>query len=362
MDKLLEKCCLCGEKEVLQLSHIIPSFISKWLKKTSATGHFRDIKGKRQQDVLKMKLLCSTCEQRISNYEKYFAETFFYPLIDKPRSPYSINYDENLIKFLVSLSWRGLHHEVSLLTKEKKQIYSNLMDFYEEWKLFLLNKSKSLSTSHYLFYWGDFLNIAKDLYYGFEFYMNRGVDGCYVSNPDKSIEYMYTKLPRFSIISLITPRDFSGFSDIGIQMIGQLRSEVNLEDSYGFVHFINGRVAKIQTISTSDKELNKIKKKIKDNPARFYNSDTLKTSKSQLYRNNNISLIDTYGNFKIILEKGNRADRNMDLTDFIGNMKILHRNTPFLDDAMNLNDIVVDENNDFEVIQKLFYYFEMNLD
>src|SRR3989338_2133962 len=57
-------CKLCGINDELQNSHIIPSFIYRWLKETSGTGFLRfgQTPNKRVQDGLKDYLLCSSCE------------------------------------------------------------------------------------------------------------------------------------------------------------------------------------------------------------------------------------------------------------------------------------------------------------
>ncbi len=64
-------CSLCGEDKELRASHIIPKFVGKWLKKTSATGYMvsRLEPAKRVQDLPTSPLLCSDCEERFSKAE-----------------------------------------------------------------------------------------------------------------------------------------------------------------------------------------------------------------------------------------------------------------------------------------------------
>jgi hypothetical protein len=47
-------CALCGENKKLRMSHIIPNFVFKWMKETSATGFLRSAENpkKRLQDLL----------------------------------------------------------------------------------------------------------------------------------------------------------------------------------------------------------------------------------------------------------------------------------------------------------------------
>jgi hypothetical protein len=67
----MEACYLCKEPARLQRSHIVPSFVGKWLKDTSVTGFLRHEinQSLRQQDIPKQALLCSSCECRFSNFE-----------------------------------------------------------------------------------------------------------------------------------------------------------------------------------------------------------------------------------------------------------------------------------------------------
>jgi hypothetical protein len=57
-------CELCLKDKELADSHVIPSFIIKWLKKTSITGFVRNpLNGNRRiQDGYKMPLLFFDCE------------------------------------------------------------------------------------------------------------------------------------------------------------------------------------------------------------------------------------------------------------------------------------------------------------
>ena len=102
-------CYLCGEKAVLQLSHIIPSFVVDWLKSTSGTGFMRrgNAPNLRVPDGLKRYLLCNECEQRFNKWETPFAEEIFVPL-HQERANKFIKYGPWLEKFAVSVSWRVL--------------------------------------------------------------------------------------------------------------------------------------------------------------------------------------------------------------------------------------------------------------
>ena len=101
-------CRLCGELGELQESHVIPSFVYKWLKETSATGflRFSDAPNKRVQDGYKQYWLCLSCEQRLNVWETQFATNVFHPLSNDGGE--RVKYDAWMIKFCASISWRTL--------------------------------------------------------------------------------------------------------------------------------------------------------------------------------------------------------------------------------------------------------------
>jgi hypothetical protein len=101
-------CRLCGEPGELQESHVIPSFVYKWLKETSATGflRFSDAPNKRVQDGYKEYWLCLACEQRLNIWETQFATNIFHPLNNDGGQ--RVKYDSWMMKFCASISWRTL--------------------------------------------------------------------------------------------------------------------------------------------------------------------------------------------------------------------------------------------------------------
>ena len=66
----MKACYLCKEPAQLQRSHIVPSFVGKWLKDTSVTGFLRHgiDQSLRQQDIPKQPLLRSSCCAAVVNF------------------------------------------------------------------------------------------------------------------------------------------------------------------------------------------------------------------------------------------------------------------------------------------------------
>ena len=117
-------CKLCGTNAELKESHIVPKSIYKWIKDTSATGYFRNLKNPnvRLQDGLKMYLLCENCEQKFGIYEKWFKEKIFLKAVEQNNLepiPLTFNYDDKLFYFILSVWWRTI--QFSLDDKELQQ-------------------------------------------------------------------------------------------------------------------------------------------------------------------------------------------------------------------------------------------------
>jgi hypothetical protein len=105
-------CALCKQEGPLRASHIIPAFVFRWLRETSATGYLRSGRNPRvrAQDGLKVPLLCECCEQRFSRLERQFANEIFYPM--QREKLLEVGYGSWFLKFCVSISWRVLTYAV----------------------------------------------------------------------------------------------------------------------------------------------------------------------------------------------------------------------------------------------------------
>lgn len=147
-------CKLCQNSDDLRDSHVLPRFLGKYLKDTSATGYLMaiDTDGRpiRGQDLYKTKLLCASCESILSEAETFFANTIFYPF--QHRTLRTIPVDERLSRFAVSVSLRALwimqlaqHH----LARKWEQ---KLKELEMEWRNYLLNSTNFVKgqNSHHI--------------------------------------------------------------------------------------------------------------------------------------------------------------------------------------------------------------------
>jgi len=113
----LTQCNFCKDNvPKLEISHIIPKFIYKWLKETSTTKIMRSANNpnKPAQDGYKVPFLCKTCESNFSSYEKYFSEKIFKPFVESNDLEIFKNINHQKFKdFVTSLIWRVAQHSVN---------------------------------------------------------------------------------------------------------------------------------------------------------------------------------------------------------------------------------------------------------
>jgi|WetSurMetagenome_2_1015567.scaffolds.fasta_scaffold317249_1 hypothetical protein len=134
------ECALCSKISELQISHIIPSFVFTWLKETGGPIRSNQIPNKRIQDGVKQHLLCSSCENMLSQWEKPFYEEIFLPLHNPSKAVSPLNYKFWALKFAVSVSWRVLLyyrnlHDLQHFSQSQKLAAYKALD---SWKSFLL--------------------------------------------------------------------------------------------------------------------------------------------------------------------------------------------------------------------------------
>jgi hypothetical protein len=265
------ECALCKKYKGLRRSHIIPKFVSKWLKETSATGFLRGVKNpkKRMQDLPKLPLLCGDCEQLFSKLEFYFASKIFYPILNGQKE--EIAYDETLRRFIISLSWRTLKTGYSDQVKHDPWIKEHLNKAEEIWREYLLHESSdSGSYDHHMF----FIGYAKDeaeVPRKFQWYTLRGTDSTLVSS--QNTVFAFTHFPHVFFISTIYPLTFSDWKSTKIENEGKFTTKSEINDYY-FWDFL---VSRCRIISSSIKgsTSEKIAKSLEKKPEKFLKSESL---------------------------------------------------------------------------------------
>jgi hypothetical protein len=197
-------CAFCGEHKTLKESHVIPAFVYRWLRTRSGTGHIRQTvnPNKRIQDGLKLHWLCGDCEAEFGRHETEFAKKVFYPWQNGDNR---ISYDDWLLKFCVSVSWRVLkfcrdRNADANYTAEQ----DNLMNQAEQrWRDFLQGKAPHPANfeQHLLIFGNVFSTTISDLPNNFNRFMTGAITLDIVGS-DQSL-MTYAKMGRFQLFGII---------------------------------------------------------------------------------------------------------------------------------------------------------------
>jgi hypothetical protein len=266
-------CRLCGEKRRLRRSHVIPKFVVKWLKATSATGFVRQgvNRNKRSQDTQKVNLLCDECEGRFSRWEKQFAQKIFYPFHDGTLEP--VEYDTWLLKFVVSVSWRGFVTTSHLLPAARLPSWAEVA---QRWEKYLLDESPDPGpNAHHLFLSGATGQSDIQLPAGWNLYGMRSVDMTPACSQTEA--FMYTNLPGVVLCSWVEPADPRGWINTKVESRGRIADQ-QVVHHQGFIEFAVRRVSELAGVGAplSERQKQVTRASIEGNPKRVAESETLR--------------------------------------------------------------------------------------
>lgn len=268
-----ELCSLCGLSSDLQASHIIPKFVGKWIKDTSATGFLARVNdAKRVQDLYTQHMLCSTCEQRFSKYEKLFADKIFHPFHKNDAS--YLEYNNWLELFAVSLSWRVLKVGYEEFKSEHPTFDSKIKLAEAIWREFLLgDRHTAYPYESHLFFLGN-MKTAPNIPENFNMYSRRATDHTIAAS--NSRVFTYAKLADMVFVTSIHPKVLRGWKGTRINEEGIITNQ-HIIDDYIFWEFLLDRVERIfaSTIRPSlEVQQKRMQKAFKNDPERFLESDS----------------------------------------------------------------------------------------
>lgn len=276
-------CALCRSNSKLCKSHLVPQFVGDWLKNTSATGYFRgsDKPNLRKQGTETRKLLCVDCEQRLSKWEKLFADKVFYPFQNDGNQSFS--YESWLLSFAVSLAWRtSLRYfdEVQISTPKLAMSVENAMEI---WRLFLLGENSNAGPfQHHLFFFDYLTTDNSNVPDKFHWYTLRSIDTTLAY--DETEIYVYSKLPGIVFWCGVEPSERRGWEGTLISECGSMGTPQYTEDD-AFGSFLHSRVdmAAKSIEKTSEKQREQVHQSALKDPTRLKNSHSLKTFVAEEY-------------------------------------------------------------------------------
>lgn len=238
----MTECRLCQQDRPLLQGHVIPRFVTKWLRETSATGFLRGPlrPNLRQQDLPTERLLCAGCEELFSKIEKSFAEKVFFPLQETGRPPSALRHGEWFLRFAVSMAWRAIATDDLVSLRERPELVQVVEAAREDWRRYLVGKTDEPGPYEHHIFFLDVITAARGpIPKGAHAYLLRSVDSTIAAG--RSVVGVYTKLPRILFWASVRPPHAEGWENTLIERSGTIRSPQALKDR-AFGEFLFDRI------------------------------------------------------------------------------------------------------------------------
>ena len=252
MAKRRTVCLLCQKRRDLLESHVVPSFVGGYLKKTSVTGRMRMVGEPNLpiQDLAKEHLFCPSCEGLMAEEENYFAQALFYPLHNEDQTVFS--YEHHLGRYCAVQSFRVLTYLDHILNEVKnlKPSYAKVArKAIELFRNLLLSGGKNQNefSNHVFFFdavesFGAALpTVPKRL----NWYSLRAVDVDIVRG--NRVLFVYTKMCRIAVMTFLVPKKPKGFEGTRVYTRGLLKIPQGIAFP-GFGEFLFGRAEALDLV------------------------------------------------------------------------------------------------------------------
>jgi hypothetical protein len=278
-------CRLCKQYRDLQLSHILPAFVFKWLKRDGFIRHSAQI-NKRTQDGAKEQWLCSECEQLFCGWETKFFNSIFHPLCYGDMLP-TISYGDWLLKFSASVSWRSLLYvrEQARLTHFSTDQLRKADRALETWAKVLRGEREHPGEfEQHLIPFGPIKGHG-----GIEFppninrYLLRTVEidaGC-----SRSTAFVFSKLGRIGIVGFIQSKRPDHWSGTKVRLRGGRMTPRRYTLPAQFGNYLADRARRLWKAleGMSDPQSEKVNATIRANMDRFANSQLLRAMEHDVH-------------------------------------------------------------------------------
>jgi len=269
-------CRLCGVESNLQLSHVVPAFVFRWLRETSGNSHIRSAAAPnvRVQDGPQKHWLCLECERRLGRSEQAFATELFHPYVAS--SGRRLRYGPWLLKFCASISWRTLLLQLDNLREGElsAEQYRWIAEAELSWRKFLLDQTPNPGRHRqFLLPFDRIESTSMDLSPNINRYLMRAIDVDLCHGGDSI--FTYSKLGRFMIIGFInepSPHQWVG---------GRVGGGVGFIEPRNFVlpapfgEYVNGKAMRARDAmrGMSERQASRIEQSFRENSERLVGSD-----------------------------------------------------------------------------------------
>lgn len=272
-------CAFCNEAKPLVESHVLPAFVFRWLKETSATGfmRFAENPAKRVQDGIKLPWLCEGCEALFNSFETPFASNLFHPY-NREEVIY-VRYRDWLARFCASISWRVLKYcyQTKGLDHFSEVQRAEAFRALEVWRAFISGDIQHPGKyEQHLLPLGP---VESSTVPGMSNHINRYfMRGTEFDLPcGEAQAFTFAKLGRFAIFGVIQPGAVR-WRGSRISPTSGVIQPTKYQLPMGLLDYLNFRAAKHREYADAipDHHREKIEASILKNPERLLQSDELK--------------------------------------------------------------------------------------
>ncbi|WP_412023286.1 hypothetical protein [Burkholderia cepacia] len=271
------KCRLCEAEAQLQLSHILPSFVFRWLRESSGGSPIRNSRepNQRTQDGEKEYWLCQTCEGLLSRSERAFANKLFHPYLADPSRRYA--YGPWLLHFCTSVSWRALLYFMEKTASRDSPFARNQNVLAAEavWREYILGaRQHPMQFRQYIYPLDQIAAASGEFAPNINRYLMRAIDMDLCES--RSSTFVYSKLGRFIILGVVSQSDAASWQGGKVHASeGAVESRRYVMPA-GFGSYLNSRAKKIDEAlaSVSDRQYQKVQDGIKANAHNYVKSDS----------------------------------------------------------------------------------------
>jgi len=279
-------CKLCQVSDDLQVSHVLPRFVGKYLKETSATGFLTAVaengRPSRAQDLYKRKLLCNKCESVTNEAETFFANNLFYPF--KQNILKNIPVDIRFGKFAVSVGLRVLWIMQLVEHPLAEKWKGKLCELETEWRNYLLRTPDFIrgANSHHILLCNEAL-LAVGLKNSPNLIYSVLRTSAYYIFEKFGKAYLFANLAGVQIISMISPQDLPlsrGMQVYPKQTFGVVPAGIGWGGYFqNLLELTRTCDAAFRRLSNGQKE--KIERAINKNPERVVRSEDARVIRMQ---------------------------------------------------------------------------------
>ena len=221
-------------------------------------------------------MLCRDCEERLSAFERSAAERLFIPYV-QGQGRVRFEYDEWLLKFAITLSWRCLSVSDGSGLLKHPQNAPAIDEAKTEFKDYLLERGPAPTRyRHNLFFLTAGGQSGRELPEGMTSYFLRAVDATPVYGEKKAATFV--KFPGMFFWTSISPPDPGGWRGTKIARHGTMLAKNQEIEEPGTGDFLNERIKRVTGMfdkGLSQRQQDRIAETIRKNPERTATSKSM---------------------------------------------------------------------------------------